>query len=174
MLSYSSKSFSQYLLNNFCIFEPLFSKTINIIKVNGHIITHVYKYVLHVHRAKKKKKYRDFRFRGVISYYCYLHASICLNISLCRKLCFVLKLPRLHRYKNTMFVSPHLLAVFSVMSCKNTLLSPNCPTKIIGSKIDFKVSTVMHPSFSLVSVHNSAFFFSFTVLSVQKVDITDG
>lgn len=120
MLSYSSKSFSQYLLNNFCIFEPLFSKTINIIKVNGHIITHVYKYVLHVHRAKKKKKYRDFRFQGVISYYCYLHASICLNISLCRKLCFVLKLPRLHRYKNMMFVSPHLLAVFSVMSCKNT------------------------------------------------------
>lgn len=77
-------------------------------------------YYMYIELKKKIKKYRDFRFQGVISYYCYLHASICLNISLCRKLCFVLKLPRLHRYKNTMFVSPHLLAVFSVMSCKNT------------------------------------------------------
>lgn len=32
---------------------------------------------------------------------------------------------------------------------KKKHLSPYCPTKIIGSKIDFKVSRVMHLSFSL-------------------------
>lgn len=52
---------------------------------------------------------------------------------------------------------------------QRTKLSTHCPTKIIGSKIDFSVSRVMHLSFSLVSVYNSAVCLFFTVLSVEKV-----
>lgn len=80
------------------------SKTINIIKVNGH--KHIY--VAYVHRPGNNYK--------KLRHYCYLHAAVELHISLYKKLCLENGLvSTCKKTKTTKKYNPDLPAVFSIL-----------------------------------------------------------